>query len=159
MQEYGLLYYCNEYFNIDTAEFNKVVSIVDDTNIPEQTLSRRRLRAKAQGTALYPLRRAIFFLGDFIKLAKRGYWFIDSNGKLFTYNKVAKAKLSFHKIKKIIPSKSTGSLIEVEGIPHRFKTLYIVKNSMRYAGILSRGHTHILYGVYEQKYKDTWRLI
>ena len=158
-QEYGLLYYCNEYFNVDTAEFNRVVSIVDDTNIREQTLSRRRLRAKAQGTTLYPLRKAIFFLGDFIKMAKKGYWFIDSNGKLFTYVKSTKTPLIFRKIKKIIPTKGTGSLIEVEGIPNRFKTLYIVNNNMRYAGILSRGHTHVLYGVYDRKYKDTWRLM
>ena len=159
LKEDGVLYYCNEYFDVDTAEYHKVVSIVDDLSIKEESLSRRRLRAKALGAPLYPLRKAIFFLGDFIKMAKSGYWFIDSNGKLFTYTKASRVKLTFRKIKKVIPTKSTGSIIEVEGIPHRFKTLYIVKESMRYAGILENGPIYILYGVYDQKYRDTWRMI
>lgn len=155
----GIVYYYNEYFNIDTAESHKVVSIIDDTNIPENSLSRRRLRAKALGAPLYPVRKAIFFLGDFIRMAKSGYWFIDSNGKLFTYTKSTRTRLTFKRITKVIPSKSTGSLIEVEGIPHRFKTLYEVRSTMRFAGILQYGFTYILYGVYDRKYRDSWRLI
>ncbi len=155
----GVLYYCNEYLNVDTAQTHKVVSIVDDTNIREDTLSRRRLRAKNNGAPLYPLRKAVFFLGDFIKMAKSGYWFIDTYGKLFQYKKAARVPLVFRKIKRVIPTKTTGSLLEVEGIPFRFKTLYIIRESMQYAGILEHGPIKILYGVYDKRYRDTWRMI
>lgn len=155
----GVLFYCNEYFNVDTAQTRKVVSIVDDTNIKEDTLNRRRLRAKALGAPLYPLRKAVFFLGDFIKMAKSGYWFIDTYGKLFQYRKATRTPLVFKRIKKIIPTKTTGSLLEVEGIPYRFKTLYIVRDDMTYAGILDLGPIKILYGVYDRQYRDTWRMI
>lgn len=158
LENQGVLYYSNTYFDTDTSTYKTYIKIIDDRNINEQTLSRRRLRAKALGAPLYPLRRAIFFLGDFIMLAKSQYWFIDSNGKLFQYTKSKRVKLTFKKIKRKIPF-STGSILELEGIPHRFKTLYPVKDSMKYAGILKDGLSYTLYGVYPAKYKDTWRLI
>ncbi len=114
---------------------------------------------QAQGAPMYPLRKAIFFLGDFIKMSKSGYWFIDSNGKLFTYKKSTRVKLKFRRISKIIAANTTGSIIEVEGIPNRFKTLYIAKDYMRYAGVLEYRGMNILYGLYDQQYQDTWRMI
>lgn len=111
------------------------------------------------GAPLYPLRRAVFFMGDFLKLARSGYWFVDSNGYTFTYKKSMKATLRFRKITKIIPSRSTGSIIEVAGIPERFKTVFIVNPHMKYAGILEYRGVYIFYGVYDRQYKDSWRMI
>ncbi len=92
-------------------------------------------------------------------MAKSGYWFIDSYGNLFTYTKSTRVPLRFRKIKKIIPTKTTGSIIEVEGIPQRFKTLFRVDDRVRFAGILEHRGMYILYDVYHQQYKDTWRMI
>lgn len=154
-----MLYYSNTYKNVDDNTMYTVVKLLDDKNIKQDTLSRRRLAMQGQGAPLYPLRKAAFFLGDFIKLAQSGYWFIDVYGRLFTYKKSTRAKLTFHKIKKIIPGKATGSIIEVEGIPSRFKTLYIVKDYMTYAGILNYHGMSILYGLYDRPYKPSWRMI
>lgn len=159
LEQDGVLYYSNTYKNIDDNTLSTHIKLVDDKNIKEDTLSRRRLSMQNQGAPLYPLRKAAFFLGDFIKLAKSGYWFIDTYGKLFTYKKATRAKLTFHKIKKVIPGKATGSILEVEGIPNRFKTLYIVKDYMKYAGILEYNGISILYGVYDRPYKESWRMI
>ena len=52
-----------------------------------------------------------------------------------------------------------GSIIEVEGIPSRFKTLYTLRKDELYAGILKDGFEYILYGVYKEKHKDTRREI
>ncbi len=159
-REGSILYYSNSYFNVDDATKSTTLRIVDDTSLPADTLSRRRLILQSRGVDLYPLRRAIFFLGDFLKMAKSGYWFMDSYGKLFTYKKTRRVKLTFKRITKIIPSAHTGSIIEVEGIPQRFKCLYIVyPYESKYAGILEFNKMQIFYGTYPIKYRDSWRLI
>lgn len=154
-----VLYYKNTYISEDTNEMNTVVSLIDDRSIQEDSLSRRRLKLRALGVPLYPIRKAIFFLGDFIKMAKSGYYFIDSRGSVFTYKKQIRCPLRFRKITKVIPSKTTGSILEVEGVPNRLKTLFIIKDTMKYAGILYISGDPILYGVYDKKYRDTWRMV
>ena len=155
----GVLYYSNTYRNIDDNTLSTNIKLIDDKNIKEDTLSRRRLKMKSEGAPLYPLSKAVFFLGDFIKLAQSGYWFIDVYGNIFTYKKNIRAKLVFRKVRKVIPAKSMGSIIEVDGIAPRFKTLRVVKESQRYAGILQYNGINILYGLYDQPYKESWRMI
>jgi hypothetical protein len=140
-------------------EVTSNIKLVDDSNLNITGLANRRLRMKALGAPLYPLRIAIFFMGDFLKLAKSNYWFIDSNGTVFNYKKSVRAKLVFRRIKRVIPARSTGSIIEVEGIPERFKTVFIVRESMKYAGILEYRGVSIFYGIYDKQYKDSWRMI
>jgi hypothetical protein len=155
----GVAYYFNQYLDQDTAEISGHIKIIDDKNIDKPTLSQRRLHLTQQSAPLYPLRTAIYFLGDFIKLAKSGYWFVDSLGKIFTYKKSCRARLKFRPIKQVIPGRTTGSILEVEGYSERFKTLYIVPSTCRYAGILEYGGISIFYGAYETKPEDTWRMI
>ena len=59
----------------------------------------------------------------------------------------------------MIAIKGGGAIIEVEGFPTRFKTLYTPKEDEVFAGILVNGMTHILYGVYTKLHNDTWRMI
>lgn len=153
------MYYSNTYKNVDDNTFSTNIKLIDDKNIQEDTLSRRRLKMKSEGAPLYPLTKAIFFLGDFIRMAASGYWFIDKYGKIFTYKKETRAKLIFKKVTKVIPAKSMGSIIEVEGVPSRFKTLHVVRESERYAALLQYNGMYILYGLYDQPYKESWRMI
>lgn len=155
----GVLYYSNSYLDVDSNIVSTNIKILDNTNEPGDTLSRRRLKMSSQEVPLYPLRMAIYFLGDFLKLAKKGYWFIDSMGQIFTYTKSMFAKLKFYKIKRVIPSNSTGSIVEVVGIPERFKTLFTADKNTLYAGILEYRGVKILYGLYDQEYKNTRRKI
>lgn len=157
-REGPLLYYKNSYLNVDDNTVETNLKVVDSTQEPGTNLALRRLQLQTQGVPLYPLRTAIYFLGDFIKLAKSNYWFIDSQGKLFTYKKTTSVPLRFRKISKIIPG-ITGSIIEVQGIPERFKTLFRVPEYNTYAGILEYRGINILYGAYETKHKDTRRMI
>lgn len=133
--------------------------IVDDKNINKPTLALRRLELAKNGTKLKRLSRAMFFLADFIKLATRSTWFIDNNGMVFQYKKEKHIKLLFKPIKQVIPINTGGAIIEVEGIPSRFKTLYMPSDSNKYAGLLQDGMGYILYGTYAEPPKNSRRLV
>jgi hypothetical protein len=154
----GISYFLRQY-KLDFGEVRNDLLLVDDTTIDEPTLAKRRLRLLENKIRLKKLSKAVFFLGDLIKLSDRKSWFIDSAGKVFQYKKTKTAKLIFRNITKMIAIKGGGSIIEVEGLHTRFKTLYAPKEDEVYAGILVDGMTNILYGVYTQLHKDTWRMI
>jgi hypothetical protein len=155
----GVTFFLRQYTGPDGEHINKLL-IVDDRNQTGATLAKRRLTImQFENVKLKPLGKAVFFLGDLIKLATKNMWFIDSMGNMFQYKKTTSAKLMFRKIKKILNIPSGGSIIEVEGIPVRFKTLYSPKDYERYAGILVNGMSLIFYGVFDQPYSDTRRMI
>ena len=133
--------------------------ILDDRNIPGDTLAKRRLQLLAKAVPLFALTRAIFFLGDLIKLAKARVWFIDANGVVFNLKKTKSVPLVFKRITKVINIPTGGAIIEVEGMSTRFKTLFAPKLEQKYAGVLVNGMSHILYGLYEQKFSNTRRSI
>lgn len=133
--------------------------VVDDRSIESKNLGIRRLKLKERGLKLHALKLAVFFISDFIKLAKGTTWFIDSIGKVFNYRKTKLVPLIFKKVTKVIPMKHGGSIVEVEGSPVRYKTLFLPRIECRYAGLLKLGNSYILYGLYENKLKDTKRKI
>lgn len=143
----------------DEDDFTFTFRVLDDKNMPGNTLGRRRLLVHETGAKLQRVGRAIFFLGDLIKLAKRHTYFIDTNGRVFQYRKSSRAKLHFKKITQVIPIATGGAILEVEGVHSRFKCLFQPKTLEIYAGILEMGMTNILYGLYEQPYKSSWRMV
>jgi hypothetical protein len=140
---------------IDTVD----IRIVDDQNLPGANLAIRRLQLLNSGVKLKQLARAVFFLGDLIKLATSSTWFIDYAGNVFRYVKSKNVKLTFKKITKILPIKSGGAIVEIDGIPTRFKSLYMPNAEDTHAGVLCDKASFILYGFYDKKYSDTRRLI
>ena len=145
--------------HLETGEDRHDVRVIDDKNLSQPTLSSRRLALSAQGVDLYPLKYAIYFLGDLVKLSTPKTWFIDNNGKVFNYIKATKAKLNFRKIRQLIPITTGGVIVEVDGVASRFKSLYMPEKGKTHAGILTFGMSHILYGFYDQEYKSTWRTV
>jgi hypothetical protein len=155
--EDGLVYYKNESYNLDTAEEIVKIKVIDDQNLPQPTLGRRRLQLTEHKVKLHKIKTAVYFLGDLIKLAKANTWWIDNTGKLFQYKKSARAKLQCKKISKIFPLKGLGVVIELEGSHTRYKTIFRPKPEEVYAGVLESGKTSVLYGFYTQPFKTTWR--
>lgn len=154
--EDGITFYVFEYNSKD----GEVIKIIDDTNIPAKSLALRRLRMAVDGVDLFKLSKAIFLLADLIKLSKNNTWFIDSLGHIFQYTKTKLVPLEFKRITKILQIATGGSIIIVEGLTTRFKTLFKVSDEYRYAGVLKLdSKSYILYGVYKEKYKDTRRKI
>jgi hypothetical protein len=155
----GVVYYITESFNKDNAVHTQNIRFIDDKTLPFETLSLRRLHiAKAKGS-LYPIRRAIYFLGDFIKLAKKHLWFIDSKGQYFQYQKTTRAKLQFYKIENIFPIATGGAVVQVQGLPQRFKVLFKPDSTIKWAGIIEFKKLKILYGLYADNQPTSWRMI
>ena len=157
--ENGVTFYATESYNRDTAEYTQRIRVIDDKKLPGDTLSRRRLQLQQTAADVYKIKRAIYFVGDFIKLATTKMWFIDSVGRVFQYKKTTRAKLRFYKVKNIFPVSGIGAVIEVEGLPQRFKVLYRPVDNHAWAGVLEFAGIKFLYGLYDQCYKETWRLV
>lgn len=155
-QESGVIFFYKEYIDTESVILNSRYRIVDDRNIPQNTLGLRRLQIKEH---LFPIGTAIYFLQDIIKLAKSTTWFIDSQGKIFQHKKIRRAKLATHRIKQIFPAQGIGCVLEVEGLPERFKTLQVPKDYEIYAGILNYKGSNLLYGFYDEPIKSTWRKV
>jgi hypothetical protein len=155
----GVIYYATEYTDLDTSESTGTLRIVDDRNIPKPTLSRRRLAMLVEDVKLFPIRQAIYFLGDLLKQAKSTTWFIDSAGTLFQYSKTRRARVIVRRITKVLPTEGLGSIIELEGIAHRFKTVFKPDADTEYAAVLQYGLTYIFYGLYKDKPNESWRMI
>lgn len=154
-----MLVYENTYMHIDTANEYTHTKIID-AKVPGETLSRRRMYLQSKGFPLYPLKTAAFFLHDFIKLAGKGYYFIDSSGKVFKYKKSMSCRLIFRKVTRVIPSEQMGQIIEVEDIPQRFKVMTHIENNYNlWAGLLEYKGAWLFFGTYNEQYRDTWRMV
>ena len=152
----GLIFFRKEYVDQDTVVYSDNYRVVDDKNIAKPTLGLRRLQI---GDSLYPIGTAIYFLQDVIKLAKSTTWFIDSHGQLFQHKKTRRAKLQTHRLKQVLPVSGLGCVLEVEGLVERFKSLQVPKPEEQYCGILTYGHSNLLYGYYSEPIKTTWRMV
>ena len=154
----GVVFYYTHY--VDEANSESVsLRIVDDANLPQPTLGRRRLELALQKQKLYPIRAAIYFLADLIKLAKSTTWFVDNSGRVFQYEKNTRAKLTTKRIKQVFPADGLGCVVELEGISNRFKSIQRPKEHELYAKVLKLGMGFILYGFCETLDPDSWRMI
>lgn len=150
----GILFYIRV---DDNGEY--VYYIIDDKNLPGNTIGKRRLQID-ENVKKFSLRKAIFYIQDLIKITHSLTWFVDNNGKLFSYKKSKVVPLIFKRILKVIPNRVGGAILEIEGLPTRFKTLHIPPVEHKYAGMLKLSPlSYILYGTYDRKYKDTTRKI
>lgn len=152
------IYVENEYLNTETLETHISKLIIDDGSVVGDSLGKRRLKLYRTCT-LFPINKTIYFLGDLIKLATSKTWFIDNQGNTFTYRKTTRAKLTCHKIKNILPAIGMGAVLEVEGIPQRFKVIYRPFNDESYVGVLTTNNSYILYGLYKEPFKNSYRKI
>ena len=78
--------------------------ILDDTSIKAESLGGRRLHIDKK--RLYPLKRGIYTVGDFLLYTKIYKKFIDSNGKLIKYKSNTVVPLIYKKIISKIPYNS-----------------------------------------------------
>jgi hypothetical protein len=132
--------------------------LVDDKNVNKPTLGLRRLALKGRAS-LFPIKTAIYFLADLIKLAKATTWFIDSTGQVFQHRKTTRAKLVTKRISQVLPAQALGCVLEIEGLSQRFKSMQRPTELQQWAGLLKINNGYVLYGFYEHPIKDTWRLV
>lgn len=141
--------------NTETA----TIRVVDDRNLPQANLGLRRLSLKAAGEPLFPIRTAIYFLADLVKLAKATTWFVDSSGRVFHYEKTTRAKLTTKRIKQVLPAAGLGCVFELQGVPNRFKAMRRPEPHELYARVLKLGMSFIFYGFCDEHKPDSWRMV
>lgn len=143
----GVTFYLKEQEHED-GSLSHFAYIVDDTTVQGETLGQRRLHIKAKGDLLKKLGKAIFFIGDLIKISKSTVWYIDSKGKLFKYKKSTAYTVEYYEISKVIPVTAGGSIIAVKGLACRFKVLgnYYI-NPPKYAAIIRNKSSMHIYGL------------
>lgn len=130
-------------------------SIVDDKNMPGDTLGIRRLQTPHKN--LYSLRAQIDTLRGILKSNKNHY--IDSNGLPFIYEKTKFCKLKYYKIKRII-KKEDCSLLVLANVKQHFVIPRPPPEGALYAGLLHFGDLPwILYNYAEEKPLDTRRKV
>ena len=155
----GITYFHTEYMD-DSRDTTVNMRVVDDKSIDQPSLGRRRLvLSQDDKVKLYPINAAIYFVADLIKLAKSTTWFIDSSGTLFQYQKTRRARVIVRRITKVLPTEGLGAVIELEGIAHRFKTVFKPDADAEYAAVLQCGLSYIFYGLYRDKPNESWRMV
>ena len=128
--------------------------IVDDRNQPGSTLGVRRLQTPHRN--LYPLKKQLDYRGLLKSSVKT---FIDSHGKLFSYEKTKFAKLKYHKIKKIT-LKEKASLLYLKDVNFPFVIPRPPDSSINYAGVLYLDNIPwILYNYSDSFEKDSRRKV
>ena len=145
--------------DFDTTDLVEIEKVIDDTSVPGATIGARRIVLANQDVKLLKIKKAVYFLSDLVKLAKANSWFIDSSGYHFQYKKSKRCKLVCKKITNILPGKTTGVVLELEGIHSRFKAMRSPEPYEMYAGVLLHSSGYLLYGIYEHKFEDSWRMI
>ena len=154
----SITFYRKAKYNIDTNKMFEYIKIIDDTEIEGDTLGRRRLQIPSN--VKYIIKRSYKYIKDVIKQSDGGYWFIDNLGRVFQYKKSMKVPLVCREILEVHPgAHGMGSTIEVKGIVPRFKTMYIPTNKEKYVALLKMHSGYVLYGLYEEKFEDTWRKV
>lgn len=153
------MFYYTHYVDESNQE-TATIRVVDDRSVAGDTLGMRRLRLKTDPkVTLFPVRTAIYFLADLVKLAKATTWFVDSSGRVFHYEKTTRAKLTTKRIKQVLPADGLGCVFELVGVPSRFKALQRPSEHQHYARVLQMGMSFIFYGFCDEHKPDSWRMI
>ena len=129
---------------------------LDDLNIKEDTLGKRRLKSS------YPHKYILIkSYGDLVSLIKSsGKKFIDTKGKIFSYEKRYWVKLIYKKIAKV-ETQEYFSTVLVRGIKTPFVVYRPPFSIMKWAGILysKEKNPWLLYEFAENRKKDSRRKI
>lgn len=153
------MFYYTHYVDESNQE-TATIRVVDDRSVAGDTLGMRRLRLKSDPkVTLFPVRTAIYFLADLVKLAKSTTWFVDNSGRVFHYEKTTRAKLTTKRIKQVLPADGLGCVFELQGIPSRFKAMQRPGEHQQYARVLQLGMSFIFYGFCDEHKPDSWRMV
>lgn len=129
--------------------------LIDDKNMPGETLGIRRMQTPHR--ELLKLRKALVDLNGILK--QRTNTFIDSEGRLFIYEKTLMCKLKYIKITEVI-LKEVACVLRLEGVRKPFIVPRPPLEGMKWAAVLHyHGLPWMLFEYSETKLKDTRRKV
>ena len=128
---------------------------IDATSYVGTDLGNRRLNMLVDNIELYPLKLAIYSLGELLKVATPSQWFIDSKGALFQYKKTHYVPIVYKEIIQIQKLSGFETIIMVHDSPPVYKALYPPTENEKYAVFLQVSPKALLfYGYSETKHKN-----
>ncbi len=125
---------------------------VDDLNygFDGSDLGQRRLKMLADGLKLYPLKIAIYSLGELLKVATPTQWFIDSAGAIFQYKKTHYVPVVYKEILTAHQRSAFETIIEIHTSPPLYKALYPPAENEKYAVFLEISPKALLFFGYSE---------
>lgn len=145
----------DDWYEQDGVLFINDGKVLDDTNMPGETLGVRRLQCGR--TDLQNIRRAYT---DFPSmLASKKKIFIDSAGTPFIYNKTMNSPLIHHKIKRI-ELKELISIVWLNSVPSPFTIPRPPYDDPQWARVLYyKGAPWLIYDFASQRGKDSYKRV
>jgi len=140
--------------NVKYIQTESGTYILDNMNLPGETLGERRLHIKT-GLRYIP-RKAYYNITQLIKSNNKTY--IDSTGCVFTYKKTRMVPLKYYKVMDVV-STEEGCTLLIKGINFKIRMNCREAYNINYVGVLETDMGYILYDTSETKLKDTRRKI
>jgi len=129
--------------------------VLDDKNMLGHTLGIRRLQTEMKN--LYPLR---YQLEDEVAMMQhKRKTFIDSEGRVFNYEKTQTVKIQYHKITKR-QKKGVATVLWLKDCPFPFAEKSPPSEELTWAGVMYlEGFPWKIFNFAEEQKKSTWRKI
>lgn len=129
--------------------------VLDDKNMSGDTLGMRRIQSPMN--SMYNLKYQVESLRGMMK--HKGKFFIDTNGKVFNYEKTETVQIEYHKIKKK-EKKGVATVLWLKDCPFPFAEKSPPADEITWAGVMYKnGVPWQIYDFAEEKQKSTWRKI
>ena len=143
------------YYYLMTKNNEEVWAFVDNQLYEGDTLGQRRLNMLSSKIELYPLKLAIYSLGELLKVATPTQWFIDSKGYLFVYKKTHYVPVVYKEIATYNKASAFETVIVLKDSPPVYKSLYPPADNERYAVFLQISPKALLFfGYSETKHEN-----
>ena len=129
--------------------------VLDDKNMFGDTLGMRRLQSPMD--SMYKLKYQIEDIRGLMK--HRGKTFIDTEGRVFNYEKTEKVEIKYHKIRRK-EKKDIATVVWLSGCPFPFSEKSPPADGLTWAGVMYKnGIPWHIYDYAEEQKKATWRKI
>ena len=132
-----------------------IIYKLDNKNLPERTLGKRRLRIPKKER--YKFVGTYFSIAQLIKSGKK--LIIDNSGKLIKYNKDRRTSLIYRPIISTKLVEGEGVLIYAKGISTPFLVSAFLFKDQGYIGLLNINDGYLVYELSYERKPDTWRKI
>lgn len=126
--------------------------ILDDKSLPGDTLGIRRLQIDKD--KLYPLKKSINDVGNFLLYTKLYKQFLDSNGRFFKYEAKTKVPLIYRKIVHKIPYKG-GTMLSLDKIHCPIWYYRDVEPDKEYAALLRIERGYLILALTVNSFPDS----
>lgn len=142
-------------YNVKYISTNNGTYVLDNKNLPGDTVGKRRLHIENSKTYKHRLT-----ITSITQLLKTNYdTFMDTNGNIFKYKKTKFVPLKYYKVNNITKTENNGCIVEFKNINYSIKINCRTAYSIQYIGLLHTDMGLIPYEYTDIKKSDSRRKI